>query len=65
MTLSSQPFSSDAVILGARYLATYIAEHGPKQFAMIVDEGSVYVETMGRVFAQPAIAEKGKTHLLV
>jgi len=44
---------------GADELAAYLTEHNSPQFAMIVDEGGSYNRSLGTVFANPMIAEKG------
>ncbi|KAF2110785.1 vacuolar carboxypeptidase-like protein Cps1 [Lophiotrema nucula] len=45
---------------GANHLAPYILKrYGPKGVAVIVDEGGAMLESWGKSWAQPGVAEKG------
>ncbi|KIJ20621.1 Merops: M20.UNA [Paxillus involutus ATCC 200175] len=45
---------------GASAIGRYLLEmYGPNSIAMLVDEGGIYADMSGTVFATPAVAEKG------
>ncbi|KAG8984577.1 hypothetical protein FRB93_006422 [Tulasnella sp. JGI-2019a] len=44
---------------GARELGKYLNQHGPKEFAFILDEGGVYSEEYGKMVAGVSTEEKG------
>ncbi|KAE9388747.1 carboxypeptidase S [Gymnopus androsaceus JB14] len=49
---------------GARELAaTILDRYGEKSFAFIIDEGGVFSEQYGTVFATPGVAEKGSMNV--